>query len=326
MIITRAPLRISLGGGGTDLPSYYEPFGGFVISGSINQYVYITLHKTFRNTYAIKYSSLEEVERLEDIKHPIVREAFRLQGVGPSIEMVSMADIPAGTGLGSSSSFSVALLLAIHSMKGERVPTGVLADEACRIEIHELGEPIGRQDQHAAAFGGLICMDFESGGKVAISPLAISTGTLRDLESHLLLFFTGYSRSAGQILSDQKTRSEGNDKAMLSNLHRIKELGLEAKAALEWGDTRAFAHVMHEHWLCKKERSSGISSEQIDRWYNLGLASGALGGKLLGAGGGGFLLFYASDPAPLRAAMARENLPEVRFAFDYEGAKVIFDE
>lgn len=323
MIITRTPLRISIGGGGTDLPSYYEKFGGFVISAAINRYIYIALHKTFRKNYIVKYSTLEEVDSVNEIKHPIVREAFRLHDVQPYMEMVSMADIPAGTGLGSSGAFNVGLLRAIYAMKREHVTTGVLADEACHIELDLLKEPIGKQDQYIASFGGLICMEFEKDGGVKVSPLRISTETLNDLEDNLLMFFTNYSRSASNVLSDQKVRSEKSDKTMLDNLHFVKELGISIRKALESGETETFAELMHKHWLHKKERSQGITNENINRWYDIGYANGALGGKLIGAGGGGFLMFYAKDRAALRQAMAKEGLTEVRFAFDHEGSKVV---
>ncbi len=326
MIITRTPLRISIGGGGTDLPSYYSRFGGFVISAAINRYIYITLHKTFVKNYIIKYSQFETVDRLDQIHHPIIREAFRLHDVQPYLEMVSMADIPAGTGLGSSSSFNVGLLRAIYAFKREHITTHALAEEACRIELELLKEPIGKQDQYIAAFGGLICMEFNEQGLVQVSPLRISTETLHDLEDNLLMFFTGYSRSASNVLKDQKLRTEGDDKAMIDNLNFTKELGRSIGKALEAGNTDEFAKLMHQHWLHKKKRSEGISNEQISAWYDLAKDNGATGGKLIGAGGGGFLLFYAHDRKQLRQAMATAGLAEVRFSFDHEGSKVMVND
>lgn len=323
MIITRTPLRISIGGGGTDLPSYYRRFGGFLISASINRYIYIALHKTFKPNYIIKYSTLETVEKCEQIQHPIVREAFKLHNVGPYIELVSMADIPAGTGLGSSGSFNVGLLRAIYSFKREHVATYALAEEACHIEIDLLNEPVGKQDQYIAAFGGLTCMEIDKDGKVNVSPLKLSADTLHDLEDNLLMFFTGYSRSASQVLADQKQKTEVDDKAMIENLHFIKELGISIKKTLENGNAKEFGVLMHEHWLHKKKRSQGMTNEEINRWYDVGYANGALGGKLIGAGGGGFLLFYAKDRQALRQAMAKEGLQEVRFSFDFEGARLM---
>ena len=323
MIITRTPLRISIGGGGTDLPSYYLRYGGFCISAAITQYMYITLHHTFKRNFIIKYSQLETADEINQIQHPIIREAFRLHRIEPYIEMVSMADIPAGTGLGSSGSFNVGLLRAIYSWKRQPVTAPALAEEACHIELDILKEPIGKQDQYIASFGGLICMEFKKTGKVDVRPLKISSDTLHDLEDNLLMFFTGYSRNASDVLGDQKKRTEKHDPKMIANLHEIKNLGISIRAALETGRTQDFGRLMHQHWLHKKKRSQGITNDRINRWYDLGHAHGALGGKLIGAGGGGFLLFYAHDRKALRQAMTKAGLPEVRFGFDHEGSKVI---
>jgi D-glycero-alpha-D-manno-heptose-7-phosphate kinase len=326
VIITRTPLRISVGGGGTDLPSYYEKFGGFVISAAIKQYVYITVHRTFKPNYIIKYSHMETVESADQVQHPIIREALKLHEIGPYIEIASMADMPAGTGLGSSGSFTVGLLRALYALKREPIATAQLAEEACHIEIDLLKEPVGKQDQYIGAFGGITCMDFAKDGSVDVTPLRIPAGAVHDLEDHLLMFFTGYSRSAGSVLKDQATRSEKNDVTMFENLHFTKELGYATKAALEAGNTRAYADMMHQHWLRKRQRSAGMTNEAIDRWYRVAMENGALGGKLIGAGGGGFLLFYAQERALLRKAMALEGLPEVRFDFDHEGTKVLIQD
>ena len=322
MIITRTPLRITLGGGGTDLPSYYQRHGGYVISAAIDKYVYIGINRTFTDDYFIKYSALERVGKVEDIEHPIVREALRLHAVGPSLELVSLADIPAGTGLGSSGTFTVGLLRALYAFKREHVTAGALAEEACHIEIDLLGQPVGKQDQYIAAFGGLTCFDFSHSGRVRVSPLAISNETLHDLEEHLVMFFTGYSRQAVDVLRDQQQRSDAGDDRMFESLHMAKKIGMATKEALEDGDTERFAALMHEHWLHKKERSQGISSPEINRWYEVGMASGALGGKLVGAGAGGFLLFYTRDRVAVREAMAAEGLTELRFTFDHDGSTV----
>lgn len=322
MIITRTPLRITLGGGGTDLPSYYERHGGYVISAAIDKYVYIGVHHTFTDEYFIKYSALERVSRVDEIQHPIVREALRLHDVPPAIEVVSLADIPAGTGLGSSGSFTVGLLRALYALKREHVTAGALAEEACSIEIDRLAQPVGKQDQYIAAFGGLTCFEFGHSGRVRVSPLAISNETLHDLEEHLVMFFTGYSRQASVVLEDQKQRSEAGDGRMFDSLHMVKKLGMATKEALEAGDTAHFAALMHEHWLHKKERSAGITSDEINRWYDLGIEHGALGGKLVGAGAGGFLLFYTRDRLRLRDAMAEQGLTELRFSFDHDGSTV----
>ncbi len=323
MIITRAPLRITLGGGGTDLPSYYEDFGGFVLSAAISKYIFIAINRTFTPDYFLKYSALERVQRPEQIEHPIVREVLLAHDVGPSVEIVSMADIPSGTGLGSSGAFTVGLLRAVHAFRRDHVGAGDLAKEACAIEIDRLSRPVGKQDQYVAAFGGLKCFSFRPDGQVEASRLGVSTETLYDLEEHLLMFFTGYSRDADRVLAEQKVRSEGGDASMIDNLHFVKELGLRSKAALEQGDTEGFALLMHEHWEHKKKRSTSMSNGHIDRWYQLGRDSGALGGKLVGAGAGGFLLFYTRDQHALRQAMAAEGLTEVRFAFDHDGSTVI---
>ena len=323
MIITRTPLRVTLGGGGTDLPSYYRRREGFVLSAAIDKYVYIGINRTFTDDYFIKYSALERVMGVEDIDHPIVREALRLHNVGPAVEIVSLADIPAGTGLGSSGTFTVGLLRALYAFKREHVTTGALAEEACHIELDLLGQPSGKQDQYIAAFGGLTCFEFAKDGRVQVSPLSIDNRTLHDLEEHLVMFFTGYSRESSKMLEDQKTRSEADDADMLENLDIVKQIGIESRSALERGDTVRFGELMHEHWLHKRKRSAGMTTSEIDRWYDLGLEHGAIGGKLVGAGAGGFLLFYAPERMALRDAMAAEGLTEVRFSFDHDGSTVV---
>jgi D-glycero-alpha-D-manno-heptose-7-phosphate kinase len=294
-----------------------------VISAAINRYIFIAINQTFTDDYFLKYSALERVADIEDIQHPIVREAFRLHHLAAGIEMVSVADIPSGTGLGSSGAFTVGLLRAISAFRREHATAGSLAAEACHIEIDALGRPVGKQDQYIAAFGGLMAMDFEPGGAVHVSPLMVSNETLRDLEEHLLMFFTGYSRDANQVLQEQKTRSEEGDHAMVDNLHVVKQLGTEVKVALEAGEVEAFGHIMDRHWQNKKKRSISMSNPSIDRWYDLAMRNGAVGGKLVGAGAGGFLLFYAKDQDALRAAMKSEGLGEVRFTFDLDGSTVL---
>jgi D-glycero-alpha-D-manno-heptose-7-phosphate kinase len=323
VLITRTPLRISLGGGGTDLPSYYRRFGGMVVSAAIDKYVYVGINRTFTDDYFLKYSELERVRAVSEIRHPIIREALSLHPVGPALEIVSLADIPAGTGLGSSGTFTVGLLRALYAFERRPVVTGALAEEACGIEIDRLGRSVGKQDQYVAAFGGLTCCEFRPDDTVGVSALHVSNETLHDLEERLLLFFTGYSRSAGAILEDQRERSERGDSAMLENLHRVAEIGRRVRAALEAGDTAGFGRLMHEHWLLKRRRSRDISSAAVDRWYDAARDSGALGGKLVGAGAGGFLLFYASDPAAVRRAMAGEGLAELRFSFAHDGTALL---
>jgi D-glycero-alpha-D-manno-heptose-7-phosphate kinase len=324
MIIARSPLRISLGGGGTDLPSYYDQFGGFLIAAAIDKYVYITLHDTFVPDLIVKYSKLERVSEAAQLEHPIIREAFAALGLdGRYLELTSMADIPAGTGLGSSGSFTTALLKALHAHQRNLMHPAELAEQACDIEINRLKEPIGKQDQYIAAFGGITCFKFHPGGKVEAWPLKVSEETRFNLEENLLLFFTGYSRAAGSILKEQNDKSKMADKSMIENLHFVKEVGLKSAAALERGDLHEFANYMDQHWQRKKERSGGMSNQQINDWYDLAKANGAIGGKLIGAGGGGFLAFYAEDKAKLRHAMRTAGLKEVRFRFDFEGTKLM---
>lgn len=324
MIIVRSPLRLTFGGGGTDLCSYYEKHGGFLVAAAIDKYVYVTLHQTFEKEIILKYAQMERVVTPEEVRHPIIREALKLLELNDlSLEITSMADIPAGTGLGSSGSFTTALLKGLHTYKRGMIHPKELAEEACHIEIDILGEPIGKQDQYIAAFGGLTCFDFHPNGTVESKPLKIPAETLHNLEDRLVLFFTGYSRSASLILKDQDDKSKKMDERMLENLHSIKELGYKVRTALEAGDSDAFGRLMHEHWLIKKARSSSMSNTAIDNWYELGIANGALGGKLIGAGGGGFLLFYSNNKVDLRRVMREAGLKEVRFRFDFEGTKII---
>lgn len=324
MIITRSPLRISLGGGGTDLPSYYREHSGFLIAAAIDKYVYITLHQTFVEELIVKYSKLERVKTINELQHPIIRESLNYIGVeAPHLEITSMADIPSGTGLGSSGSFTTALLKALHAVKKNLVHSQELAEQACHIEIERLGEPIGKQDQYIAAYGGLTCFRFLPNGQVEAWPLKIHTDTLYNLEDNLLLFFTGYSRSASAILQEQDSKSKDKDQDMIANLHFIKELGRQSKDALEQGDLHSFAELMNVHWEHKKQRSPNMSNNHIDDWYQLARKNGALGGKMIGAGGGGFLMFYAEDKVQLRRAMREAGLHEVRFRFDFEGTKII---
>ena len=324
MIIARSPLRISLGGGGTDLPSYYQHHEGFLIAGAIDKYVYVNVMRPFTEGIYLKYSALEHVEQVVDVKHPIIREALQLLDLNtPQVEITTLADIPAGTGLGSSGSFTTALLKSLYAHRRKLIHPQELAELACHIEIDRLGEPIGKQDQYIAAYGGLTCFTFHKDGKVTAEPLRVSMDTMFDLEDNLLLFFTGFARSASGILKDQHMRSQQNDKEMLRNLHYVKDLGYRSKAALEKGNAIQFGELMHEHWEHKKKRSGGMSNPQIDEWYKLGMDNGAIGGKLVGAGGGVFLMFYTSDRNKLRHVMAKAGLEEVRFRFDFEGTKVV---
>jgi D-glycero-alpha-D-manno-heptose-7-phosphate kinase len=324
MIIARSPLRISLGGGGTDLPSYYQEHEGFLLAAAIDRYVYVTVMRPFTQGIFLKYSEIEQVGGVAEVKHPIIREVLaELNLRTPQIEITTLADIPSGTGLGSSGSFTTALVKALYAHYRKNIHPAQLAEMACRIEIEKLGEPIGKQDQYIAAYGGITEFNFHKDGSVSSAPLNLSVQTVHDLEDNLLLFFTGISRAAGSILKDQVDKSTANDHQMVENLHFTKALGLKSKAALLQGDTKRFGELMHEHWEHKKSRTSGMTSDFIDNSYSQAIESGAVGGKLVGAGGGGFLMFYANDKEKLRYKMFELGLEEVRFQFDFEGTKVI---
>ena len=323
MIIVRSPMRITLGGGGTDLPSYYRDHGGFLVAAAIDKYVYITLHKTFQPGYIVKYSELERVERANDIKHPIVRAAIELVGTDDRVEIASMADIPAGTGLGSSGSFTTALLRALHTRQRNVISPHALADQACHIEIDLLREPVGKQDQFIAAYGGVTCFEFNKDDSVTVNAAAISHEVLDNLEDGLCLFFTGYTRAASAILKDQDDKSKAKDGSIIDNLHYVKDLGRQSHKALVAGDLPRFAQLMDEHWQYKKKRSGDMSNHKIDEWYEVAKRNGALGGKLIGAGGGGFLMFYTEHKRQLLHAMLEQGLEEVRFRFDFEGSKTM---
>jgi D-glycero-alpha-D-manno-heptose-7-phosphate kinase len=324
MIIGRSPLRISLGGGGTDLPSYYRAHGGFVLSAAISQYVYVMVQRTPVKDILLRYSQIERVKTVDEIRHPIVREALKLTGIeGPHLEITSLADIPAGTGLGSSGSFTTALLKALYKHKRNFIQPHQLAELACHIELDLLKEPIGKQDQFIAAFGGITAFEFRQDDTVEAKSLDVSEDTLDLLEDNLVMVSTGYYRAASSVLKEQDDRSKSNDAAMIDNLHRVRELGYRTRDVLESGNLTEYGRIMHEHWLHKKKRSSAMSNPEIDGWYDLALANGAIGGKLIGAGGGGFLLFYTEEKAKLRAALRKAGLVEVKLGFDYEGTKIV---
>ncbi len=324
MIITRSPLRITLGGGGTDLPSYYQEYGGFLVAGAIDAYVYVSIHRTFSSDILLRYSQLERVENAGDIRHPLIRAAFQYLNVEQKqLEITTMADIPAGTGLGSSGSFGTALLKALHRFRRETISQHNLAEMASHLEINVLKEPVGKQDQYVAAFGGINCYEFHSDHRVTVRPLRIAEPVVERLQLHTLLFCTGIVRSAGDILQEQHQRTQERDSAMIEHLHFIKEQGYRSRDALEKGDLDEFGRLMHEHWMAKKKRSSRMSNSQVDGWYEKARQNGAVGGKLIGAGGGGFLMFYCEDPVRVRAALEAEGLLELRFTFDYEGTSII---
>lgn len=325
MIISKTPLRLTLGGGGTDLPSYYSKFGGFVVTSSIDKYVYLIVKPRFEEEVRVSYSITEIVKSVDEIRHPVVREALRLLGLNSHLEIVSIADAPSKAGLGSSGSFTVGLLHALHALKGENPSKRELAEEACRLEMDVLKEPCGKQDQYIAAFGGFICLEIDRNGHVDVQPLRISEEAIRELENNLLFFYTGVQRDSFTVLMEQQKALKSEDEA-LEAMHRIKDIGLRVKKALEDGDLTEFGRLQHEHWMSKRRTAKAMSSDLIDKWYWLGIESGAIGGKLMGAGGGGFLMFYVeSDKNRVRKAMAREGLREVRFGFSSEGSKIIIN-
>lgn len=322
MITTRSPLRITLGGGGTDLPSYYSAHGGgFLIAGAIDRFVYVNVLRPFTPGIFLKYSKLERVEWVDQVEHPIMREALRLMDLRtPQIEITALADIPAGTGLGSSGSFTTALLKALYAHRMRMIEPKDLAELACRVEIDILGEPVGKQDQYVAAHGGICAYSFNPDDTVEVEPLELRPETLSHLRDRLLLFYTGEARSASRILNDQHQRSSGGDEAMLANLDRTKEMGYLSRALLEKGELDDYAQLMHEHWENKRRRSPGMADERIDSLYARAREAGAIGGKLVGAGGGGFLLVYSINPEETRRAMQQANAPELPFNFEYGGA------
>lgn len=326
MIIIRTPFRIPLGGGGTDLPSYYTKHGGFVVSSAINKYIYITVNKRFEDSIRLSYSKTEIVENLDQIQHPIVREALRFVGIKDGIEITSIADVPAQTGLGSSSSFTVGLLNALHTYKKEHISAEQLAEEACYIEINILGEPIGKQDQYIAAYGGVTSLHIRTDGKVNVDTHILTDDTLDQLESNVLLFYTGIKRSASDVLKEQNEAAAKNDHAVVESIHRIKEIGKEIEEALRKGDLQRFGALLDVHWQTKKKMSPKIFKGQIDDWYETALRMGALGGKLMGAGGGGFLMFYCdSSKSKFRKKMTELGLKEMRFRVDQKGSKVLLN-
>ncbi|HLM50656.1 MAG TPA: galactokinase [Solirubrobacteraceae bacterium] len=319
ILFTRAPLRISLGGGGTDLPSYFGEHEGFLVAGAIDKFVYMLTHTVFQRRYRMKYSEFEEVDDPGEIRHPILRESILHHWRGDPLEIASLADVPAGTGLGSSGSYTVCLLKALAMGARKSTTPHQLAEDACTIEIDVLSEPVGKQDQYVAAHGGICAYTFKTDGTVEVEPLTLSRDTLRRLRNNFLLFYTGEARAASDILADQVQRTEADDDAMLANLHRTKEIGLESRELLERGDLERYAELMHDHWVNKRERSPGMVTDRIDDLYTLARRSGCVGGKLVGAGGGGFLLVYATRPDDTRLAMGRAGAPELVFDFEFEG-------
>ena len=323
MIITRTPMRISLGGGGTDLPSYYRKASkGFLIAAAISKYVYIAVNRTFDDSILLKYSHLEHVEQPEHIKHPLLRECMLAADVTTSVEISAMADIPAGTGLGSSGAFTVGVLKALHAYRHEIESNESIAARACEIEIERLGEPSGKQDPYIAAIGGLTAFEFHADESVAVIPVPLAEPVRHRIEDNLVLFYTGIRRPASEVLAVEQSAGESSTK-LDDNLDAVRAIGYETMDALTAGDLAGFGELLTRQWRLKLDRSATPTHHRIDEWITRGIAAGAAGGKLVGAGGGGFLLFYAEAKADLRDAMAELGLPEVRFALDYHGATTV---
>lgn len=328
MIVARAPLRVPLGGGGTDLPSYYSRFGGFFVSAAIDKYVYVTVNRPASDDLIrLKYSRSEEVNHVHELEHDLVRASLKELGLTSNLEIASMADVPAGTGMGSSGSYLVALLIALHTLKRDHQPKWELAEQACHIEIDLAGHPVGKQDQYVAVWGGLNCYEVSCQGDVTVTALKIPSYALEDLERCLVLFNTGDTRASEVILAQQKEDTESGNATVIDSLHRTKELGMAIKQSLEDGDLVGFGRLLHDHWANKKTRSPQISDRRIDRIYQLARENGALGGKLIGAGGGGFLMVLAENGSlrRVREAISAAGLRQMPFKFDLEGAKTLLD-
>jgi D-glycero-alpha-D-manno-heptose-7-phosphate kinase len=324
MILSRAPVRFSLGGGGTDLPSYSKAHGGFLVASAIDKYVFIAIHKRFDELIRLSYSKTEIVKELAEIEHPIFREALQLAKVEKGIELFSMADVPANSGLGSSSTFTVALLNALHAYKREYLSTGDLAEAACSLEIDRLKEPIGKQDQYIAAYGGVTAFTFNKDGTVVAERVNVAPETLDELESNLLIFFSGVERRASSVLKEQAKTITANADDAVNRMHRIKEMGYETKRYLERGEVDKFGDLLHEHWMNKRQLASNMSDSNLDEHYEAARKAGAIGGKIMGAGGGGFFMFYTrpGDKRRVYEAMKARGLRQLRFRFDHDGARI----
>jgi D-glycero-alpha-D-manno-heptose-7-phosphate kinase len=323
LIITQTPTRLPLGGGGTDLASYYSSFGGFFVSAAINKYNYIALKPRFEDGYRVSYSQTEITERIENIQQPIIREALKLVGINDSLEIVSIADVPGRSGLGGSSSYTVGVLNALHTHRRDHVSRETLAEEACQIEIDCLKEPIGKQDQYVAAFGGINSYEISPEGNVRVEPLRISNHAEAELENNIMLFYTGIKRDASKILGRIKKDEENRSNKVIETMHKIKEIGYEVKDAIQSANLHRFGELLDLHWQTKKNLSSSVTNDRINALYEVAKVNGAIGGKIMGAGGGGFFMFYSEhEKSKLRDAMTQEGMKEVRFRFDYEGSKV----
>lgn len=327
MIVTRTPFRITLGGGGTDLPSYYSKYGGFIFAAGLNKYMFIDANRpSVDDLIRLKYSTSETVEAVSEIQHELARPVFQFTGIEKNIEVSSLADIPAGTGLGSSSCYVVGLLHAIHTLKREYVSLTQLADEDFHIETEILKRPIGKQDPYMAAFGGLTVLDIGQDGKVKVRKANVSLEVADELNRNMLVFFTGKTRNADAILAEQSRGAKEEKKDVVESMHYIKELGREILEAVEEGNLDEVGRKFHAHWQHKKKISTKMTNPELDKIYDAALHHGALGGKVSGAGGGGFLTFYVpGDQRDFRATMKGFGLRELRYRFDMEGSKVLVD-
>jgi D-glycero-alpha-D-manno-heptose-7-phosphate kinase len=325
MIISRAPVRFSLGGGGTDLPVYYEKHGGFVVSAAIDKYVYVTANKRFYPDMRLAYSRVELARSVDDIEHPIFREALKMCGIEGGIELTSVADVPANSGLGSSSTFTVALLNALHTYRRRFISSAQLAEEACEIEMVRLGEPVGKQDQYIAAFGNVSAITIGTDGQVSVEPVPVSDEVLDELQNNLAIFYTGVERPAAPVLREQTANVRAPAAPALASMHRIKQLGLEVQALLIAGDVDRYGELLHEHWQTKRRIAAAMSDPPLDEHYEAARKHGALGGKIMGAGGGGFFMFYVrpAERRRLSEAMLARGLKPLRFRFDMDGARIV---
>lgn len=327
MIITRTPFRLTLGGGGTDLPSFYREHGGFILAVGIDKYMYVNINTPIvDDKIRIRYTQSELVDHVDQVEHTLAREALRHFGISNGVEIVSIADIPAGTGLGSSSCYLVGLLNGLHALTQRQASPEQLAEEACHLELEILKKPIGKQDQYMAAYGGLTVLDISTDGCVRASRLDLGVELVESLENNLLLFFTGETRNAAAILTQQDQSTKRRDTSVVSSLCEIKDIGTEIRSAITEGNLHRFGELLDMHWQSKKRLSKGVSNPQIDAWYELARQHGAIGGKISGAGGGGFLMLYCEErKAELREAMRGAGLRELHFRLDFEGSKVVFD-
>ena len=325
MIISRAPLRFSLGGGGTDLPGYSSVHGGFLVSAAIDKYVSVTANRRFYRELRLAYSKTEIVPDTDCIEHPIFREALKMTGVEHSIELTSVAELPSNSGLGSSSSFTVALLNALHAYKREFVSSRQLAEEACKLEIERLGEPIGKQDQYISAFGNITALTFDTDGTVHVEPVPVKDEVLDELESNLVILYSGIERHSRTVLSAQDTELRKQKSNAAEGMHRIKQLGYEVRKLLIDGNIDRYGEMLHEHWTRKRQQTSAMSDPTLDEHYEAARQAGAVGGKIMGAGGGGFFMFYVRPPEKRKfiETMTARGLRRLRFHFDLDGARIV---